>query len=150
MIKKIGLGLLGVLIIMQFFRPEKNLGNRKGPEDITKFVSVPSEVMAILETSCYDCHSNQTNYSWYHEIMPFGWWLEHHVEEGKEHLNFSDFSQYSTAKIDHKLEETAEEVEEHEMPLSTYSIVHKDAQLSEEQTNLIINWVKEARASLKE
>lgn len=149
MIKKIGLGLLGVLVIMQFFRPEKNLGAKKDPDDITHYVSVPPEVMTILETSCYDCHSNHTNYYWYHEIMPFGWWLNHHVDEGKEHLNFSDFSQYSTSKIDHKLEETAEEVEEHEMPLSTYSFVHKEAQLSEDQINRLINWVTEARTSLK-
>lgn len=146
---KIFLVLVVIIAGAQLFRPNKNLGQRQTSTDITNFVAVPENVMTILETSCYDCHSNKTTYYWYHEIMPFGWWLNHHVEDGKKHLNFSEFATYSKAKQDHKLEEVAEEVEHGEMPLSTYSKVHTEANLTQEQIQLIIDWVNVSRASLQ-
>lgn len=81
--------------------------------------------------------------------MPLGWFLASHVKDGKKHLNFSDFSKYSKKKIDHKLEETAEEVEKHDMPLSTYLIMHSEAKLTESQTQEIIEWVNRERAKLQ-
>jgi hypothetical protein len=146
--KKIAIGILVVLALIQFIRPHKNSGGSDTEKDITHFVDVPANVKSILKTSCYDCHSNHTNYYWYHEIMPLGWWLNHHVEDGRKHLNFSDFSKYSLPKIDHKLEEIAEEVGEHEMPLSSYTMMHKDAELSAEQVKVITDWVTAERAKL--
>lgn len=148
MIKKIGIGILVLLVAIQFVRPAKNNGAAEGEQDIAHFVAVSPEIKTILKTSCYDCHSNHTNYEWYHEIMPFGWVAAHHVDEGKHHLNFSDFSGFSAKKIDHKLEETVEEVQEHEMPLGLYTALHKEATLSEEQIKMLVDWANAERSKL--
>ena len=145
MLKKILIGIIALLLIIQFIRPTKNLGSAEGPNDITHYAQVPDSVMTILKVSCYDCHSNHTNYLWYHEIMPLGWFLNNHVVDGKKHLNFSEFTTYNDKKKDRKFKQTAEEVEEHEMPLSSYTIIHKDAILNEAQIKLLTSWAEGLR-----
>ncbi len=150
--------LLAIFGIMQFFQPGKNNQSMDMAADISTVVKVSPEVQGILKTSCYDCHSNYTNYPWYASIQPVGWWLKDHVDEGKEHLNFQDFASLkpreggrfkTTAALqDHKLEEVAETVEEGEMPLESYTLIHGDAKLNAEQKKLITDWVKAARAEL--
>ena len=143
MIKKIILVLVILFISIQFIRPEKN---DNGYESITAFEQETKPnpgVKKILRAQCYDCHSNQTKYPWYAEIAPVSWWLDHHIEEGKEHLNLANWSEYSVKKKDHKLEEWIEEVEEGEMPLPSYSLIHGD--LSEEERELLINWAEGLR-----
>ena len=146
--KKVLLALLSILLVIQFFRPKKNISSPVPDTDITKVVTVPENVKIILNTACYDCHSNNTRYPWYTEIMPLGWWLNHHIEEGKEHLNFSVFATYSAKEQDHKLEECEEEVEEKEMPLKSYTRIHKDADLTEEQIHVITSWIDAARKEI--
>lgn len=148
MIKKFLLFLLLLLVVIQFVRPKKNDGELNVPSDISHIVTVPEDVKSILVAACYDCHSNQTKYPWYSQIMPFGWWLNHHVEEGKEHLNFSEFASYKIKRQDHKLEETLEEVEEHEMPLESYLWLHPEAKLSDTQVQRLVEWAKKARTEL--
>ena len=146
---KILLGLLAVLVIIQFFRPTKNNG-AAGNNGIDKAVTVSPEVAAILKTSCNDCHSNSTVYPWYAEVQPVGWWLQHHVNEGKEELNFDEFASYSPRRQYHKLEEIGEQVEEGEMPLSSYTIIHGNAKLSTEQKQTLTDWVKAARGEMEQ
>jgi hypothetical protein len=138
--KKILIAILIIIIGIQFIRPEKNLGRAETPSDITHYIQVPDSVMRILKNSCYDCHSNHTDDLWYREIMPIGWWLNKHVTDGKRHLNFSDFSKYDKKKIRKKLKETAEEVEQKEMPLSSYTLIHTKKKLNPEQIKLIVDW----------
>ncbi|MBL0330419.1 MAG: heme-binding domain-containing protein [Bacteroidetes bacterium] len=144
--KKILYILLSVIIIIQFIRPERNLGKRETENTI--FVS--NEVGQILQTSCFDCHSNYTVYPWYTNIQPIGWWLNHHVNEGKEELNFSEFEAYSLKRKLHKLEEIKEMVDEGEMPLSSYTLIHGDATLSAEQKEILSKWVVETRKYLSD
>ncbi len=146
--KKIALVFLIMILAIQFFRPAKNQGELEGTNHISSVVPVPSNIGQILKTSCYDCHSNNTVYPWYSEIMPFGWWLNHHIDEGKAELNFSDFKLYSQKKKDHKLEEIKEEVLGKEMPLESYTLIHKNAVLTNVQINIISNWVDDARKTL--
>ncbi|MGA0558922.1 heme-binding domain-containing protein [Larkinella sp. VNQ87] len=146
--QKVLLGLVVILIALQFIRPDRNEGVADTPQDITHAVQVPASVMTSLKTACYNCHSNRTEYPWYANISPVSLWLANHVEEGKEELNFSTFAQYDKKRMDHKLEEVAEEVEEGHMPLPAYTLVHQDAKLHENQKTELIEWVKTERARL--
>ncbi|MFC5409698.1 heme-binding domain-containing protein [Larkinella bovis] len=146
--RKILIGLLIVLVGIQFIRPARNEGVADTPQDVTHFVNVPPTVMTTLKTACYDCHSDKTAYPWYTHINPIGLWLGNHVKEGKAELNFSNFAQYDRKRMDHKLEEVAEEIEENHMPLSSYLIMHEEANLSDAQKQEIIEWVKTERAKL--
>jgi Haem-binding domain len=144
--KKFLFAVLAILILIQFIRPERNLG--KAETENTIFVN--AEVGTILQTSCFDCHSNYTNYPWYTNIQPIGWWLNHHVDEGKEELNFSEYESYSLKRKLHKLEEIKEMVEEGEMPLSSYTLIHGDTKLSPEQKEILYTWVTETRLYLSD
>ncbi|MEI7978285.1 MAG: heme-binding domain-containing protein [Bacteroidota bacterium] len=140
--KKIGLALVAILVILQFVRPTKNEGLAFTENDILHFDTVPADVNKILETSCYDCHSNHTVYPWYTNIQPIGLWMQWHVNEGKEELNFSEFKAYKPKKQKHKFEEIIEMVEEHEMPLSSYTLIHSETKLTPEQMKTLVTWAK--------
>ncbi|HMO33396.1 MAG TPA: heme-binding domain-containing protein [Lacibacter sp.] len=145
MLKKIGYGFLAALVIAQFIRPSRNQSEGPFPNDISNKVTIPADVATILKTSCNDCHSNNTHYPWYAMVQPLGWWLQRHVNEGKEHLNFNEFASYSAKKQDHKLEEVAETVTNGEMPLTSYTFIHRGAKLSAEQVAALQKWVTESR-----
>ena len=142
--RKIFFFLLAILVVIQFFHPAKNQSAEILSSDITKVTDVPVDVQAILKTACYDCHSNSTAYPWYNNIQPVAWWLNHHIEEGKGHLNFSAFGQYDAIKAAKKLKGIAREVEKGDMPLSSYTLIHRNAILNEDQKTLVINWAKHA------
>jgi hypothetical protein len=143
----IGLGILFILI--QFIRPSLNNGNIHSPNHINSLVAISDSVESILQNSCYDCHSNQTNYPWYTQIQPIGFWLNNHVKEGKEELNFSEFVLYKQKKQLHKLDEMIEMIEEQEMPLKSYTWVHTSAELTPEQKSILVNWAKHSKTELQ-
>ncbi len=149
MFKKLLLFLVVAFIIIQFFRPEKNINTGSPVSHIAKVVAVPVEVGKILKTSCYDCHSNNTVYPWYASVQPVAWWLNHHIEEGKREVNFDEFANYSVRRQYKKLEEINEQVKEDEMPLGSYTLIHKDAVLSKDQKLAIANWATNAMDNLK-
>lgn len=140
--KKIAYALIGIVLLIQFIRPARNQGEIYGPDHISQAMTVPAEVEQILSRSCYDCHSNNTRYPWYSQVQPLGWWLQHHVDEGKEELNFSAFKTYTEKRKAKKLHEIAEEVEEHEMPLESYTLIHTDAKLSDADRDILLKWCK--------
>jgi hypothetical protein len=142
MLKKILIGLLFIAAILQFIRPARNQGELEGPQYIGRSFPVPADVRSILVRSCFDCHSNRTEYPWYASVQPLGWWLQQHVDEGKEELNFSEFLSYSAKRQQKKMHEVAEVLQEGEMPLSSYLIVHRDAKLSAAEQNTLIAWAK--------
>jgi hypothetical protein len=150
-IKPIAFVMLAALIIIQFIRPEKNVSSSETipANDISKLYPVPQEVASILQTSCYDCHSNNTHYPWYSNFQPVAWWLADHVKEGKNELNFSEFASYRIGKQYRKLEKLNSEVKEGEMPLESYTFIHGDAKLSPAQKEKIMGWASEIRDSIK-
>lgn len=148
-IRRILIFLLICFIILQFVRPDTNDGEASGPNDISHVVKVPDGVMNTLVVACYDCHSNHTDYPWYAYINPAGFWLADHIKDGKRHLNFTEFAQYDAKRKRKKIHEIAEVVEDDEMPLSSYTLIHTDAELSAEQKQMIINWATEAEKEIK-
>ena len=147
-VKKILLGLLIIFIVIQFFRPAKNINTQAFPGDITHTVSTPDTVLAILKNSCYDCHSNNTRYPWYNNIQPVAWWLHSHISDGKRALNFDEFGSYTLKRQLNKLKAIREEVTGGGMPLSSYLIIHTDAKLSDAEKKLIGDWTLGAADSL--
>lgn len=139
MIKKILIGLLVVLIAIQFIHPTKNLSGET-QKDISTIYPMPDNVKVIVAKACADCHSNKTNYPWYASIQPVNFWLENHVKDGKKHFNFNNFASYRIGKQNKKLEECIEQVKEGEMPLSSYTLIHKEAILTEAEKIILMNW----------
>ncbi len=146
-IKKILFFLLIILLIAQFFGPEKNQGEIASINAFMEETNPPDEVILVLKQACYDCHSDFTRYPWYNNITPVNYWLNDHVEHGKKELNFSKWAEYSLKRKDHKLEEVIEMVEKKEMPLPSYTWTHKDAKLSDTQIQSVKAWAEKVRLS---
>jgi hypothetical protein len=138
------ISLLVLFIGIQFIRPEKNLGTITGPNDISHYVSVPENVKAILQRSCYDCHSNHTNYPWYVNVNPIALFMGGHISDGKAKLNFSDLSKFNERRLSHKLNSIADQVEQHEMPIGSYTLIHRNAVLNDAEIKIIKDWATTA------
>ena len=115
--------------------------NRKNPPVEAEIIA-PERVKSILKRSCYDCHSNETKYPAYSYIFPVSIFLAHHVEEGREELNFSSWESLTSSKKAKKATEIVEEVEKKEMPLFSYTLLHGSAFLSEEDIGIIKSWAQ--------
>jgi uncharacterized membrane protein len=148
MIKKILIGLLVVLIAIQFIKPARN-ESANTTKDIATLYPMPDSVKTIVTKACADCHSNKTVYPWYASIQPLGFWLDHHVKEGKGEINFNEFASYRIGKQNHKLKEVIEQVQEGEMPLSSYTLIHKNAVLTETEKNTLVHWCQNIMDTIK-
>jgi hypothetical protein len=139
---KIALIVVLIFAVMQIFNPEI-LQEELNPEtDFLSNVEASDEVRIMIKNTCYDCHSNKPVYPWYANIAPVSYWINDHIEEGSEHLNFSKWETYSAKKKAHKMEECYEELEEGEMPLYSYTIMHGDAQFSDDQKEKLVAFFK--------
>jgi len=144
MIKKILLVLLVVLVIMQFFRIDTTNPAYPAEQDFLTVENVDHEVGQIIKHACYDCHSFETIYPWYSNFAPASWIIKDHIDEGREEMNFSEWSTYKEKRKKHKFEECYELVSEGEMPLKGYAIMHSKANLSDDQRKLLVEWFKNA------
>lgn len=140
--KYIIIALVGALIVIQFFRIDTTVPEYIEGEDLISVENPPKEVSNILVSACYDCHSYKTVYPWYSHVAPTSWWLADHIQEGREHLNFSIWGKYSAKRKKHKIKEMIEEIEEGEMPLKSYTLVHWNASLSDDQKKVLLEWLK--------
>ena len=150
MIKKIGIIVVVLLVVIQLIPNDLPEVITENPNDLISTNEIPKEVSQIIKTSCYDCHSNETVYPWYSYVAPVSFLVGDHVVEGREELNFSEWNTMTTKRKLHKLEEIGEEVEEGEMPMIMYPITHPEASLSESDRELLINWAKEFAETLIE
>ncbi|HUW84386.1 MAG TPA: heme-binding domain-containing protein [Phycisphaerae bacterium] len=107
---------------------------------ITAAMSAPAEVAAILERSCYDCHSNQTRWPWYSYVAPGSWLVADDVHEARKQLNFSTWGEMSSGKQTYMRDEMWEQVEEGEMPLWMYTLAHRQARLSPQDKEVLKGW----------
>lgn len=142
MIRKILIAIAILLMAIQFFKPEKNIAVSPSSNAIDRHYAIPKEIAGLLRTSCYDCHSNNTVYPWYSSIQPFAWWQQNHVIDGKKELNFDEFSSYDVKRKKHKLDEVVEVIQEDEMPLGSYTLIHRNAVLSPQDKDKLISWAR--------
>lgn len=143
--KVVLLTLFALFLIIQLIRPVRNERGQAPEADISSLYEMPEQVNGIFRRACYDCHSNSTIYPWYANIQPLGWWLAEHIREGKEELNFNEFGTYSLRKQKSKLKSIAGSIEDNSMPLSSYTLIHKNATLSLRDKALVMDWLNSTR-----
>lgn len=143
LLQRVGLVLLAALVLAQLYRPARV----SEPYDPSKIAASPvrltPEVGAILQRSCWDCHSNWTRWPWYSGVAPTSWMVANDVAEGRSHLNLSELQTYDQQHLERKLQQICEEVTERGMPLSSYLFIHRDARLSDEDIQAICRWAQE-------
>ena len=134
--------------LIQFFPVKRPLVSTNNPNDLLINVETPHEVERMLKTSCYSCHSNETRYPWYASIAPVKWMLYNHIEEGRGELNFSEWQQLSKADMVEKLDDIYTAMEEQEMPLKGYMVLHPKAKLNENDRDIIMQWTEDLTEKL--
>jgi hypothetical protein len=147
--KKIVPLLFVAFLFIQFFQIEENNPSPTPTKDFIASKNVPESTAKLLRTSCYDCHSNESKYPWYAKVQPVGWFLKHHIDEGREELNFSTFGTYEPKRQAHKLYEAAEVLENGEMPMKSYTLMHSEANLSPEQKKHLIKFFQLAERDIR-
>ena len=134
---------------MQFFQIDKTNPPINNSVDFLTVKRTPETTANLIRNSCYDCHSNETKYPWYSYVQPGGWFLRSHVDEGRRKLNFSTFATLEPKHQAHKMFESWELVEGKEMPLESYTLAHKDAILTTEQRQMLVNYFKNTEAEIR-
>jgi Haem-binding domain len=149
MLKRILLIFLIILLAIQFIRPAKNIHPGPQPNDISTVYAVPANVDSILVKACNDCHSNNTRYPWYNNLQPVAWFLDNHVKDGKRSLNLNEFATYNAARKYDKITEVKKHIDEGEMPLSSYTLIHRDADLTGTEKEELIAWSEGIRKQME-
>lgn len=137
-----------LFIGLQFVRPAKTNPAIDEARALEQHIQMSAEVKATLKRACYDCHSNQTRWPWYSQVAPVSWFVIDHVNHGRSHLNFSDWSSYDRQEQAKYLEGIEETVQAGVMPLSSYLLAHGEAKLSPEDKRLIGDWARNERQRL--
>lgn len=142
--------LLAVLI--QFIRPAKNdlPPAASTPDELFVMYPPPLKVRQIIVKACFDCHSDRTNYPWYAEIQPAGWWLAGHIRDGKAKVNFSRFRGLPAKRVRTRLEDCIDQMQERKMPLPSYTWIHGDARLSNDEIKTVVTWLEETIERIEE
>lgn len=147
-VKIIAVVLLMAFIGIQFLPKQINKSETISKADFLMVNDVPANIKNKLRTSCYDCHSNNTRYPWYNKIQPVAMFLQNHVVDGKKELNFSEWDSLSVRRKKSKLRSIVNQIKDHEMPLSSYTIIHRDAKFTETEKQEMIKWMTQKKDSL--
>jgi exonuclease VII small subunit len=147
-VKIIAIVLLVAFVGIQFIPTTRNQSEVVPKTDFILVNDVPNDIKNKLQVSCYDCHSNNTIYPWYNKVQPVAWFLEDHIKEGKAELNFNEWDDYSNRRKNSKLKSIINQIENGEMPLDSYTLIHGNAKLSESEKKLLIEYMSDLKENL--
>ena len=142
MSRKLLILVLILFVAIQFVPISINDATKVPASDFILSTNPPEEIATLFKTSCYDCHSNTSNYPWYDKVAPVSWWIAAHIYEGKGGLNLSKWGRFSEKQKKHVLEEIVEEIEKEKMPLESYLLIHGEAKVTNEQLKQLKEWIE--------
>jgi len=148
MLKKATLVVAGFLVVGQVIRPTRTNPPIDPLKTLAASAHVPADVVASLDRGCHDCHSSGTVWPWYTNVAPISWWIVHHVNDGRRHVSFSNWADLDLRGKAKKLGDICEQVERKEMPMTSYLLIHRDAELSDAERQAICDWTKTEQAKL--
>lgn len=130
--------LLPIIFVgLQFTNPART--NPPVVHDLAATNAPAAEITALLRAACYDCHSHETKWPLYSRIAPSSWLVVSDVNEGREHLNFSDWPT-DPDRVAKKMDRINEVLGYKEMPPKKYTLLHPEARLTEAQIKTLMDW----------
>ncbi len=145
LLKKTAKIFLLIFVFLQFFNPDKNIEPGEHLVSFKNETNPSDSTVEVLKSSCYNCHSNHTNYPWYNNIAPLSFWMANDIRSGKEALNFSNWEAYTKEEKADLMEEISEAVYQGTMPKRSYLWFRPEAKISESQKEDITNWAKRTK-----
>ncbi len=135
-----------VFLPLQLVQPART--NPPVKNDFLKATDAPSEIAGLFRAACYDCHSDETRWPWYSHLAPVSWQVARDVNRGRSHVNPSEWP--TNAELaEKKIEDMSDEIDDGDMPLKKYTLIHKDARLTGEQRNELTQWLDAEAKTLK-
>jgi Haem-binding domain len=110
-------------------------------------VPVPDHIHTVLKRSCMDCHSNETEWPWYSHIAPVSWGVIGDVNNGRDHLNMSNW-RYSPEEGAELLDGMCKQVKRHRMPLTAYTWMHAGSKLTDDEIKQVCAWANDSAERL--
>ena len=152
-LKKRAKWLLGGLVVVvglpQFFAPDRTNPPVVAGRNLLASNAPPTEVVRLLRSACYDCHSHETRWPWYTRVSPVSWWSAGHVHDGRKRLNFSDWPYDRPRRMRSNWRNIVDEIEDGSMPLPSYTWIHTESRLNDHEKQLLIDWAEKQIESLK-
>jgi hypothetical protein len=146
--KWMALTLIVVFTLSQFVRPTKTNPPVDESRTLEAHTVMTPEIASIFARSCNDCHTNKTTWPWYSNVAPVSWFVIDHVNDGRRHLNFSDWSRMNEREAGGQLEQICKEVKNGGMPINSYTWIHRHAFLSNQDVQTICAWTSAERERL--
>lgn len=140
-------GLAAAFAVAQLFNPSRT--NPPVVQDLMATNPPPPEIAALLHAACYDCHSYETHWPWYSRVAPVSWLVASDVNEGRKHLNLSDWPVGQTNWIVRRLDRMSEAIDYREMPPKKYTLIHANARLTDTQRSELTNWLETTASKLR-
>ena len=142
--------LIGLFLLIQVYRPQRTRTDEITKDHITKAIDVPGNVQSIFKRSCYNCHSEQTDWPWYSNIAPVSWLVISDVTGARAKMNLSQFGKYTKDKQSRELSKICDMITNKDMPPAKYTMIHSDAVLTQEDKDMLCNWANAVSDSLGE
>ncbi|MBB6371008.1 heme-binding domain-containing protein [Chryseobacterium shigense] len=142
-LKKVLFWTLVVFALIQFIPVDKV---NKPVDKAVNFVDAkktPEKIKGLIKGACYDCHSNETVYPKYAYFAPVSWSIKSHINEGREHLNFSVWGTYNKELKESMLNKSVQTIQSKAMPMPGYIVYHKEANLTEAERTLLVQYFEE-------
>jgi hypothetical protein len=144
---RLGLGAAAVLLAMQFVQPDRSNPPEVPGASFEEVANPPREVAAVLDRACRDCHSHRTTWPWYSRVSPVSWMLADHVQEGRAHLNLSEWNRLGPEASGLRLTAMCNEMKRGAMPLWSYRLVHREARVLDAEVAAVCGFAERVRAT---
>ena len=141
-LKRLGIPLLLALLVIQLFQPARTNPPIDPQREVHAFVPADAAAAAVIQRSCNDCHSHSTVWPWYSHVAPASWLVVSDVNRGRKAMNLSDWAAYPPEEQQKHLTEICNEVSEGEMPAFSYTLVHRNARLSQTDIAAVCGWTR--------
>ena len=138
--KKVVFWIAAAFVAIQLIPVDRENKPVDAKDNFVDIYKAPQNIRVILKNACYDCHSNETKYPKYAYVAPISWTLKDHINEGREHLNFSEWGSYNKELKQNAIEKSILTLGNLQMPLSSYINYHPEANLTKKQRNDLKNY----------
>jgi len=144
-LKQIAVAIVVLFIAMQLVPVDRHNPTVEPGQTLYSMTPVPPGVRSVFDSSCNDCHSNETRWPWYARVSPASWIVAHDVQKARREMNFSEWGTYSPEKREDKLEEICEQVVNGDMPDGKYAFLHPKSRPTAKQRDAVCKWTEGAR-----
>jgi Haem-binding domain len=142
-LKRIGWFAVLGMAALQFTNPSHHNPPVLPGHDVFASNSPPPAIAAALRHSCYDCHSFETRWPWYSYVAPVSWYVARDIKAARSNVNFSDWPHDDPSRARKRWRHIAEAVENGEMPVPNYILIHREAVLTEPLKAELVKWAKQ-------